>query len=159
MSGQSPSEKSVDNYDWASLLEQGKLGTVTMPELEKYIKHHPLPNKDKKTGKTRCIALHLSAGNAYMGPQDNIKEEDEEEIEEEVVLAEVDSGDDSTDSDLDSESTDNESELTDVTMPNREKSLRHVAMVTKFLDDNKPIKSLKSLFALFQTSPILFNFI
>ena len=39
------------------------------------------------------------------------------EIEEEVVLAEVDSGDDSTDSDLDSESIDNESELTDVTMP------------------------------------------
>ena len=40
-----------------------------------------------------------------------------------------------------------------------EKSLRHVAMVSKFLDDNKPIKSLKSLFALFQTSPILFSFI
>ena len=34
-----------------------------------------------------------------------------------VVLAEVGSGDDPTDSDLDSESTDNESELTDVTMP------------------------------------------
>ena len=34
-----------------------------------------------------------------------------------MVLAEVDSGDDLTDSDLDSESTDNESELTDVTMP------------------------------------------
>ena len=34
-------------------------------------------------------------------------------------------------------------------------------MVAKFLDDNKPIKSLtcKSLFALFQTSPILFNLI
>ena len=40
-----------------------------------------------------------------------------------------------------------------------EKSLRHVAMVAKFLDDNKPIKSLKKLFALFQTLPILFNFI
>ena len=37
--------------------------------------------------------------------------------------------------------------------------LRHVAMVATFLDDNKPIKSLKSLFALFQTSTILFNFI
>jgi len=34
-----------------------------------------------------------------------------------VVLAEVDSGDDSTDSGLVSESNDNESELTDVTMP------------------------------------------
>ena len=30
-----------------------------------------------------------------------------------------------------------------------EKSLRHVAMIAKFLDDNKPIKSLKSMFALF----------
>ena len=40
-----------------------------------------------------------------------------------------------------------------------EKSFHHVAMVAKFLDDNKPIKSLKSLFALFQSSPILFTFI
>ena len=40
-----------------------------------------------------------------------------------------------------------------------EKSLRHVAKVAKFLDDNKPVKSLKSLFVLFQTLPILFNFI
>ena len=39
-----------------------------------------------------------------------------------------------------------------------EKSLRHVAIVAKFLDDNKPIKSLKSPFALFQTLPILFSF-
>ena len=44
-------------------------------------------------------------------------------------------------------------------LTNREKLLRYVAMVAKFLDDNKPIKSLKSLFALFQTLPILFNFI
>ena len=28
-----------------------------------------------------------------------------------------------------------------------------------FLNDNKPIKSIKSLLALFQTSPILFSFI
>ena len=43
---------------------------------------------------------------------------------------------------------------------NREKkSFCHVAMVAKCLDDNKPIKSLKSPFALFQTSPMLFNFI
>ena len=40
-----------------------------------------------------------------------------------------------------------------------EKSLRHVAMVAKFWEDNKPIKSLKSLFALFQTSPVFFSFI
>ena len=40
-----------------------------------------------------------------------------------------------------------------------EKSLRHVAMVAKFLDDNKPKRHLKSGFTLFQTSSILFNFI
>ena len=40
-----------------------------------------------------------------------------------------------------------------------EKSLRHVAIVVKVLDDNKPIKSLKSLFALFQTLLILLSFI
>ena len=39
-----------------------------------------------------------------------------------------------------------------------EKSFRHVAMEAKFLDDNKPKSHLKSGFALFQTSSILFNF-
>ena len=42
---------------------------------------------------------------------------------------------------------------------NGEKSLRHVAMVATFLDDNKPKIHLKSKFALFQTSSTLFNFI
>ena len=43
---------------------------------------------------------------------------------------------------------------------NREgKSSRHVAMAARVLDDDKPIKSLKSVFALFQASPILFNFV
>ena len=49
--------------------------------------------------------------------------------------------------------------LLNCTNNRKEKSLRHVAMVAKFLDDNKPIKSLKSLFARFQTSLIVFNFI
>ena len=40
-----------------------------------------------------------------------------------------------------------------------EKSLRHVAMVAKFLDDNKPKRHLKSGFAQFQTFSILFSFI
>ena len=40
-----------------------------------------------------------------------------------------------------------------------EKSLRHVAMVEKFVDDNKPKIQIKSKFALFQTSLILFHFI
>ena len=39
-----------------------------------------------------------------------------------------------------------------------ERSLRHVAMVATFLDDNKPKSHLKSGFALFQTSSILISF-
>ena len=40
-----------------------------------------------------------------------------------------------------------------------EKSLCGVAMVAKFLDDNKPKRRLKNEFALFQTSSTLSNFI
>ena len=40
-----------------------------------------------------------------------------------------------------------------------EKSLHHVTIVAKCLDDNKPKIHLKSKFALFQTSSILFSFI
>ena len=40
-----------------------------------------------------------------------------------------------------------------------EMSLSHVATVAKFLNENKPKRSLKSEFALFQTTSIFFNFI
>ena len=40
-----------------------------------------------------------------------------------------------------------------------EKLLCHIAMVAKFLDDNKPKHHLKCGFVLFQTSLISFNFI
>ena len=40
-----------------------------------------------------------------------------------------------------------------------EKSLRHVAIEAKFLDDNKSKRQLKSGFALFQTSSISFKLI
>ena len=40
-----------------------------------------------------------------------------------------------------------------------DKSLRHVAIVAKCLDDNKPKRHLNSGFALFQSSSILFNFV
>ena len=61
----------------------------------------PPPDKGNKPVKISCITLHLSSGNTC--PQDNNQEVYEEESEEEVVLAKVDSGDDSTDSDPDSE--------------------------------------------------------
>lgn len=97
-----------------------------MPALDKYIKHHSLPNKGKNQDSMhmRCIALHLPAGNEHMGPQDNIQEEVEEEIEEKVVLAEVDSDDNWTDGDLDSESTDYESELINITMSSEAKGTK-----------------------------------
>ena len=40
-----------------------------------------------------------------------------------------------------------------------EKSLLHVAIIAKFLDDNKPKRHLKSGFALFQISSIFCDFI
>ena len=46
-----------------------------------------------------------------------------------------------------------------ITVYREEMSLRQVAMVAKFLDDNKTQRHLKSGFALFQTSSILFSFI
>ena len=45
------------------------------------------------------------------------------------------------------------------TLNREEKLLRHVAMVAKFLDDNKSKRHLKSGFAPFQTSSTLFTFI
>ena len=45
-------------------------------------------------------------------------------------------------------------------LPNREeKSLRHVAIVATFLDENNRKRHLKSEFAQLQTSSTLFNFI
>ena len=61
-----------------------------MMELEKYIKHHSLPNKGCKPDKIRCIALHLSSGReSYVAPQVNQEKECEESEEEEEVLAEI----------------------------------------------------------------------
>ena len=50
-------------------------------------------------------------------------------------------------------------DITAYGMHSREKSLRQVAMVAKFLDENKPKRHLKSGFALFQTASIPSNFI
>ena len=49
--------------------------------------------------------------------------------------------------------------LTAIPFNREEKSLRHVAIIAKFLDDNKPKTSHKSAVALFETSSILFSFI
>lgn len=48
------------------------------------------------------------------------------------------------------------------TINRKEKSLRHVALVAKFLDNNNPKPHLKSVFGLFQSYrsyPISFNLI
>ena len=74
--------KMVHDYNWSFLMENGKLGTLTVMELEKYIKHHSLPNKGNKPDKIRCIALHLSSGReSYVAPEVNQKEEGEESEE------------------------------------------------------------------------------
>ena len=86
------------------------LGALRVAEFDRYIKHNSLPIKGKKQtcryirSSAHAIALHLSAAHTWVR---HIQEKDEEKIEEDMVLAEVDSGNDSTDIDLDSEKTDN----------------------------------------------------
>ena len=81
-----------------------------MPEFDRYIKRTPCQSRVKKNMqiyKIQCICHRTSLiRRQRIHGSDTSRKKDEEEIEEDMVLAEVDSGDDSTDIDLDSEKTD-----------------------------------------------------
>ena len=56
--------KDVHSYDWKTLVEQGKLDTLTVPELDKYIDHHQLNKKARrekltKSGESQCTITEL----------------------------------------------------------------------------------------------------
>ncbi len=86
--------KTVEDYDWHSLLSDGRIGKLTILELNKYLEHHKLPITGKKNDKIRTIAAHLSAdylhGHASVHVQGDSVDEDSND---EVNLAEVDSSD------------------------------------------------------------------
>ena len=53
--------KDVHSYDWKTLVEQGKLDTLTVPELDKYIDHHQ-PRRERKltkSGESQCTITEL----------------------------------------------------------------------------------------------------
>ena len=77
------------------LLDDGKLGKLTVAELDKYLDHHNLPLRSKKADKVRSIVAHLAAD----VPLVEVQEDDAEEDEEDVIVGVIDS--DSEDDDHD----------------------------------------------------------
>lgn len=84
--------KTVEDYDWKEMLTQGTIGKLTVPELNKYLEHHNLPQKGKKPDKIRTIAAHISSdllrGHATVRVH---PESDEEDENDEEVVAEIQS--------------------------------------------------------------------
>jgi len=50
--------KDVHCYDWKTLVEKGELGTLKVPELNKYIEHNKLSKNGKKIDKIKQITVH-----------------------------------------------------------------------------------------------------
>jgi len=50
--------KDVHCYYWKTLLEKGELGTLKVPELNKYIEHNQLSKNGKKIDKIKRITVH-----------------------------------------------------------------------------------------------------
>ena len=48
----------VHCYDWKTLVEKGELGTLKVPELEKYIEHNKRSKNGKKIDKIKRITIH-----------------------------------------------------------------------------------------------------
>ena len=55
-------QKTYKDYNWAELIDQNKLGKLTVPELHKYFDFHKLPTYDivskKKLLKERSGSIH-----------------------------------------------------------------------------------------------------
>ncbi|CAB4041881.1 Transient receptor potential cation channel subfamily A member 1, partial [Paramuricea clavata] len=84
--------KSFEDYACQELLEDGKLGKLTVAELNKYLAHHNLPLTGKNADNVRTIVMHLAAINVPMVFIDDEEEEQEMEAPEEII-AEIDSDD------------------------------------------------------------------
>lgn len=90
-------EKPYNEYDWQQRVIDGDLKKLTVSELEKYLKHHNLPQTGKKTDKVRRIICHVSgnvetlvtASDRPIANHDNDSSSDDSE--EEVVIGEIES--------------------------------------------------------------------
>ena len=48
----------VQCYDWKTLVEKGKLDTLKVPELDKYIEHNKLSKNGKRIDKIKRMTVH-----------------------------------------------------------------------------------------------------
>ena len=53
--------EAFEDCEWQKLLEDGKLGKLTVAELNKYLVHYSLPLTGKKADKVRTIMMHLAS--------------------------------------------------------------------------------------------------
>ncbi len=90
---QMKTDKSVNDYDWQGLLRDGKLGKLTVSELNKYLQHYQLPCTGKKADKVRTVVAHLARGTVYDVHVENDSEDSESD--EDIVLENIGSGSDS----------------------------------------------------------------
>ena len=100
--------KDVHSYDWKTLVEQGKLDTLTVPELDKYIDHHQLNKKGKKVDKIRRITVHhygTSSGSSRPSSVTIAEDSEESDSDNDLILCD----DSESDSESDCESDDEES--------------------------------------------------
>jgi hypothetical protein len=102
---QEKKEKDVESYDWTSLVQEGKVGKLTVQELNKYLGHHNLSHKGKKMDKVRRVIAHISKGFVLENQEiEVVPESDDAEDDtdnEDLVLAEI--GDSGSESESDSE--------------------------------------------------------
>ena len=81
------------------MLEEGKLGKLTILELDKYLQHHNLPQRGKKADKVWTIAFHLASNVPMIEIENDEDEEDEEEVI--AIVGESDSEEESGESEED----------------------------------------------------------
>lgn len=89
---QERNDKTVEDYDWNKLVDDGLLGKLTLVDLNKYLIHHQLSVAGKKADKVRRIIAHVSS--SFENKELDINPtSDESDSDEDIVLAEIGSSD------------------------------------------------------------------
>lgn len=106
-------DKGVEMYKWDELVQAGKVGKLTVAELDKYLKHHSLSHRGWKCDKVRRIIAHVSQNHSFDG-EVIVEDEVDNTEDDEQVLAVI--GDDT---DSDSDTLDSSGSGTDSDVPSQ----------------------------------------
>jgi len=99
--------KDVHCYDWKALVEKGELGTLKVPELDKYIEHNKLSKKGKKIDKIKRITVHYYETSKESTIPSSIsvgEDSDESDSDDDLVLCDESESDESDESESDDDS-------------------------------------------------------